>query len=335
MARGARSARTSSAPMACRVAAERRAMITSGVPAGAKRAKSVVARYPARPSSAMVGSWASCGTRCADVTARARTSPAFSRGSGPPRSAPPDLGYASPPRMAQPGRRAVISATGTWGRPFIPDVPGRETFAGQQIQSAAYRPPGMFAGLSVLVVGGGNSGAQILAEVSRVAARTVWVTEREPVFLPGDVDGRVLFERATARWQAEREGRSPPPAQGGLGDIVAVAPVREARLRGALGSVRPVVRLESGGAVWTDGTRIALDAIIWCTGFRPALGHLAPLGLVQPDGRVRVEPAGRSTAEPRLWLLGYGDWTGMALATLAGVTRAARDTVARVASGLT
>ncbi len=229
----------------------------------------------------------------------------------------------------------MISATGTWGRPFIPDVPGRETFAGQQIQSAAYRPPGMFAGLSVLVVGGGNSGAQILAEVSRVAARTVWVTEREPAFLPGDVDGRVLFERATARWQAEREGRSPPPAQGGLGDIVAVAPVREARLRGALGSVRPVVRLESGGAVWTDGTRIALDAIIWCTGFRPALGHLAPLGLVQPDGRVRVEPAGRSTAEPRLWLLGYGDWTGMALATLAGVTRAARDTVARVASGLT
>lgn len=223
--------------------------------------------------------------------------------------------------------RAVISATGTWSKPFIPDLLGRDTFAGEQTHSAAYRRPEAFAGLSVLVVGGGNSGAQILAEVSRVAARTVWVTEREPIFLPDDVDGRVLFERATARWQAEREGRAPPPAQGGLGDIVAVAPVREARARGALGSVRPFARLESAGAVWADGTRIAADTIIWRTGFRPALGHLAPLGVVQDDGRVEVGPSGRSTAEPRLWLLGYGDWTGMASATLAGVTRAARDVV--------
>ena len=223
--------------------------------------------------------------------------------------------------------RAVVSATGTWSQPFIPDVPGRDSFAGRHVHSAAYREPGAFTGLSVLVVGGGNSGAQILAEVSRVAASTVWVTEREPVFLPDDVDGRVLFERATARWQAEREGRPPPPAQGGLGDIVAVAPVRDARARGALSSIRPFVRLESSGAVWPDGTCIAADAIIWCTGFRPALGHLAPLGVVQPDGRVQVGPTGRATAEPRLWLLGYGDWTGMASATLAGVTRAARDAV--------
>lgn len=223
--------------------------------------------------------------------------------------------------------RAVISATGTWSQPFIPDCPGRDTFAGQQIHSAAYCRPEAFAGLSVLVVGGGNSGAQILAEVSRVSERTVWVTEREPVFLPDDVDGRVLFERATARWQAEREGRLPPPAEGGLGDIVAVAPVREARTRGVLGSIRPFARLESGGAVWADGTCIAADAIIWCTGFRPALDHLASLGVVQLDGRVQVGPIGQSTAEPRLWLLGYGDWTGMASATLAGVTRAARDAV--------
>lgn len=230
--------------------------------------------------------------------------------------------------------RAVISATGNWSQPFIPDMPGRDHFTGTQLHSATYARPEAFAGLSVLVVGGGNSGAQILAEVSRVAARTTWVTEREPVFLPDDVDGRVLFERATARWQAEREGRPPPPAQGGLGDIVAVAPVREARARGALGSLRPFARLESHGAVWADGTRIAADAIIWCTGFRPALGHLAPLGVVQPDGRAQVGPMGQCVAEPRLWLLGYGDWTSMASATLAGVTRAARDTVQSVAEAL-
>ncbi len=227
--------------------------------------------------------------------------------------------------------RAVISATGNWANPFIPDVPGRDHFTGLQIHSAAYRRPEDFAGQSVLVVGGGNSGAQILAEVSRVAARTVWVTEREPVFLPDDVDGRVLFERATARWLAERAGRPAPPAQGGLGDVVAVPSVREARSRGVLGSVRPFARLKADGALWADGTAVQADAIIWCTGFRPALAHLAPLGLVGADGRVAVDRQGRASAEPRLWLLGYGDWTGMASATLAGVTRAARDAVATIA----
>jgi putative flavoprotein involved in K+ transport len=55
---------------------------------------------------------------------------------------------------------------------------------------------------------------------------------------------------------------------------------------------------------------------------------------VQPDGRVAVGPAGRALAEPRLWLLGYGDWTGSASATLAGITRAARDAVQGVVQAL-
>jgi cation diffusion facilitator CzcD-associated flavoprotein CzcO len=226
--------------------------------------------------------------------------------------------------------RAVISATGTWSHPFIPDIPGRDAFAGHQIHSAHYRRPEDFAGQSVLVVGGGNSGAQILAEVSRVAARATWVTERPPVFLPDDVDGRVLFDRATARWQAEREGRPAPPPLGGLGNIVMVPPVVEARARGVLHSLPPFAGLEAEGAVWADGSRLAAEAIIWCTGFRPALDHLAPLGLVEADGRVRVSATGRALGEPRLWLLGYGDWTGGASATLAGVTRAARAAVAEI-----
>lgn len=231
--------------------------------------------------------------------------------------------------------RAVVSATGTWSRPFVPDVPGRDAFRGVQVHSSRYRRPEDFAGRVVLVVGGGNSGAQILAEVSRVAARTVWVTEREPVFLPDEVDGRVLFERATERWRAEREGRPAAVPAGGLGDVVMVPPVREARGRGALaGSVRPFARLEADAAVWADGTRIQADAIIWCTGFRPALDHLRPLGVVEPDGRVRVGRGGRALAEPRLWLLGYADWTGAASATLAGVTRAAREAVRDVTEAL-
>ncbi len=170
--------------------------------------------------------------------------------------------------------------------------------------------------------------------MSSAADRRVWFTERELVFLPDDVDGRVLFERATARWKAAREGRPPPALQGGLSDVVAVPPVREARALHSLGSVRAFTRLEADEAVWPDGTRVQAEAIIWCTGFRPALGHLAPLGLIDGVGRIAVAADGRADGEPRLWLLGYGDWTGDASATLAGVTRAAREAVSGVVNGL-
>ena len=52
-----------------------------------------------------------------------------------------------------------------------------------------------------------------------------------------------------------------------------VPPVKEARERGVLHSVRPFERFTKTGVVWPDGTEEQIDAIIWCTGFRPALGH--------------------------------------------------------------
>jgi cation diffusion facilitator CzcD-associated flavoprotein CzcO len=223
---------------------------------------------------------------------------------------------------------AVVSATGRWREAYVPELPGRERFRGEQIHSAAYRTPERYAGRRVLVVGGGNSGAQILAELSRVADAT-WVTLRPPTFMPDHVDGRYLFDQATARYRAREEGR-PDPGPQGLSDIVMVEPVREARERGALASVRPFVRMTETGVEWPDGRLEAVDAVIWCTGFRPALRHLAPLGVVGPDGRVDVAGT-RSVREPRLWLVGYGDWTGFASATLIGVGRSARATVSEIA----
>lgn len=224
---------------------------------------------------------------------------------------------------------AVVSATGTWARPFVPEVPGRERFGGIQLHSAAYRSPGPFRNKRVLVVGGGNSGAQLLAELSRVAD-TTWVTLEEPRFLPDHVDGRHLFDQATARYRALQEGREPPPPAS-LGDIVVVPPVREARDRGALGSVRPFVEMTEAGVVWPGGREERVDAVIWCTGFRPALDHLRPLGVVGPDGRVELRGT-RAAAEPRLWLVGYGEWTGFASATLIGVGRSARATADEIAA---
>ncbi|MNP70143.1 hypothetical protein D3C76_1663350 [compost metagenome] len=76
-----------------------------------------------------------------------------------------------------------------------------------------------------------------------------------------------------------------------------------------------------------------MDAVNWCTGFRSALQHLESLGLVNAEGRVEVEGT-HSTEEPRLWLVGYGEWTGSASATLIGVTRTARSTVNEIVAFL-
>lgn len=239
--------------------------------------------------------------------------------------------------------RVVVSATGTWQRPFIPDYPGRDLFRGIQLHSANYVSPEPFLGKRVLVVGGGNSGAQIYAELSKVASAT-WVTRREPVFMPDDVDGRYLFDVASRQYrqnvaqQHSSSGGTPSriPSEGlrgaiipNLGDIVMVPPVREARARGVLHTVRPFTHFTERGVIWPDRREELVDAIIWCTGFKFALDHLAPLGVIEPDGRIFVEGT-RSVREPRLWLVGYGDWTGFASATLIGVGRTARSTVEEI-----
>ncbi|MCF4135932.1 ArsO family NAD(P)H-dependent flavin-containing monooxygenase [Streptomyces sp. Tue 6430] len=225
--------------------------------------------------------------------------------------------------------RAVISATGTWWRPFLPAVPGREDFGGRQLHTVSYRRPRDFEGRRVIVVGGGNSGAQIAADLVHHTELT-WVTQRPPRFLADDIDGRALFDAATARRRALDEGRTDTGGVAALGDIVAVPPVREARDRGLLKASPMFSRLVPGGIEWADGTRAEADAIIWCTGFRPALSHLAPLRLRGPHGHIAVRGT-RALDEPRLHLLGYGDWVGPASATLIGVGRPARDTARQIA----
>jgi putative flavoprotein involved in K+ transport len=114
---------------------------------------------------------------------------------------------------------------------------------------------------------------------------------------------------------------------------VLVEPVREARERGVLHSVRPFTRFTERGVVWSDGRTEDVEAVLWCTGFRPALTHLLALDVLDDAGRITVHGT-RSVREPRLWLLGYGEWTGYASATLIGVGRTARATAAEIAAAL-
>lgn len=224
----------------------------------------------------------------------------------------------------------MISATGTWWRPFLPAVPGRADFKGRQLHTMKYGSPADFAGQRVLVVGGGNSGAQIAADLAYDTQLT-WVTQRPPRFLADDIDGRALFDAATARRRALHEGRTDTGGVASLGDIVAVPPVREAPDRGLLKTRPMFTRLVPGGVEWADGTRAEAGAIIWCTGFRPALAHLAPLQLRGRRGHIATAGT-RSADERRLRLLGYGDWTGPASATLIRVGRPARDAAREISA---
>lgn len=235
--------------------------------------------------------------------------------------------------------RALISATGTFRAPYVPTIPGAQTFAGQQLHSAQYRNPLHYAGQRVLVVGAGNSGAQLMAELAGLS-RASWVTLQAPTFLPPEVDGRVLFDVASAKYRAQEQGliddaATPQACAGaqqlkGLSQIVQIPTVREALLAGQLSqTLRPFVQMTPQGVIWLDGRREDIDVIIWCTGFSAALGHLEALSLADDGQHPRVDGT-RALDMPGLWLVGYGDWTGYASATLVGVGRSAKATVAQV-----
>lgn len=216
----------------------------------------------------------------------------------------------------------VISATGTWARPMIPDIGGRTSFGGRQIHSGGYDGPAAYHGRRVLVVGAGNSSAQIVADLAAVADVT-WCVREMPVFLPDDVDGRVLFDEASRRYRAMQQGLV-VPATGTLGDIVMVPSIKALRDRGLLRPVPMFASMTHDGVRWADGREEHVDDVIWATGFGSVLGHLASLDIVDEMGRIGMN-GNEVVAAPGLYLLGYGNWTGYASATLVGVGRAAKS----------
>ncbi|WP_432410831.1 ArsO family NAD(P)H-dependent flavin-containing monooxygenase [Rasiella sp. SM2506] len=223
--------------------------------------------------------------------------------------------------------KTLVSATGTAKNPFIPTYPESAKFNGVQIHSATYKNSTDFEGKKILIVGGGNSGAQILAEVSKVAT-TKWVTLKEPQFLPDTMDGRYLFNEATQKFLGKSEEKSSGDFSISLSNIVMVESVKEARSRNILNAVRPFEEFYEHGVIWKDGTREAFDAVLWCTGFRANLKHLESLGIIQ-NGKITTLHT-RSVKEPSLWLVGYGNWTGFASATIYGVGKTARQTVKEI-----
>lgn len=221
--------------------------------------------------------------------------------------------------------KTLISATGTFQNPFIPNVSGLDQFKGVQLHSSDYRKPEKFKDKKVLIVGEGNSGAQILAEVSQVA-ETFWSTRKEPEFLPYDVDGRVLFDVASAKYYADKKGEKLDPKTYNLENIVMLPTVKEARERGVLKSEGQISEIREGSVVFKNGNTPQIDAIIWCTGFGYSTGFLKDLVSVDNSGKIPTEHT-KSKEISGLWLVGYGGWTGFASATIIGVGRSAKRTI--------
>ncbi|MGC4152835.1 MAG: NAD(P)-binding domain-containing protein [Propionicimonas sp.] len=199
--------------------------------------------------------------------------------------------------------RWVINATGTWTKPYLPEYPGADGFRGRQLHVRDYVSASEFAGQRVVIVGAGVSAVQLLNEISKVAS-TYWVTRREPVWEEGEFDeGRRI---AAIQRVVER-------ARQGLGPVSIVSITGmywtpwaiEARDRGVLVRHPMFTAIEPDGVRTPDGELVQADAILWATGFHPAIDHLAPLGLKTPQGGIRIEH-GRALDESRLFLIGYG-----------------------------
>ncbi|WP_181765201.1 NAD(P)-binding domain-containing protein [Streptomyces albidus (ex Kaewkla and Franco 2022)] len=227
--------------------------------------------------------------------------------------------------------RAVINATGTWGRPFWPRFPGQESFSGQQLHTASYPGPqsDVFTGKRVVVVGGGTSAVQHLLEVSEVAAETAWVTRREPVFRDGpfaEDQGRAAVALVEDR---VRRGL-PPRSVVSVTGLPMTEAMRRARERGVLRRQAMFERIVPEGVEWGDGWRMEADTILWATGFRPAIDHLAPLRLREAGGGIRMDGT-RVVADSRIHLVGYGPSASTIGANRAG--RAAARDVHRLLGG--
>nr|WP_037331433.1 MULTISPECIES: FAD-dependent oxidoreductase [Pseudonocardiaceae] len=218
--------------------------------------------------------------------------------------------------------RAVINATGTWETPFWPHYPGQHRFRGRQLHTADYRDPQEFSGQHVMVVGGGISAVEHLLEISEVTSVS-WVTRRPPEFTGTEFtaeQGRAAVAEVARR---VRDGE-PPGSVVSATKIPATPAVRAALERGVLQRSPMFEQITEHGVRWPDGRTKRVDVLLWATGFRPSVAHLAPLHLREPGGGIRVDGT-RAVAEPRLHLLGYGP-----SASTIGANRASRRAVTEI-----
>ncbi|MGY5128029.1 NAD(P)-binding domain-containing protein [Streptomyces nigrescens] len=287
---------------------------------------------PRRPSSEVIGAYFDTYERAFGLRVHRPVSvPAVREGGGGPPWTEP-VGALGGGRLlvetseGDYAARALINATGTWDRPFWPRFPRQEVFGGRQLHSAQYRGPEAFRGARVVVVGGGTSAVQQLLEIAPVAAATTWVTRRPPVFREGPF-GEEQGRAAVALVEERVRQGLPPRSVVSVTGLPMTEAIRRGRESGVLERLPLFERLTPTGAVWGDGRTVEAEVILYATGFRPALDHLAPLRLREPGGGIRMEGT-RTLRDARVHLVGYGPSASTIGANRAG--RAAAVSIHRI-----
>jgi putative flavoprotein involved in K+ transport len=224
----------------------------------------------------------------------------------------------------------VVVATGQSNIPFVPDWPG--TFAGEIVHSADYRNPSAYHGRRVLVVGSGNSGAEIAVDLVEGGAREVLLSVRTPpsivrrdtLGVPSQLLGIVSMHLPTAVVDRLAAGirRVAIPDLAPYGLVAPDRPYSDFRRRRVIpivdvgladavrmGRVRVVAaldRFEDGAAVLADGRRIETDSVIAATGFRTGLERLVGhLDVLDERGQPLVRDVEEPPGAPGLHFVGY------------------------------
>jgi cation diffusion facilitator CzcD-associated flavoprotein CzcO len=222
--------------------------------------------------------------------------------------------------------RHVVIASGYNAEPLRPEFAGIHTFTGKTLHSADYRNATPFAGQSVLVVGMGNTGAEIALDLAENGARPtisvrggVHIVPRElfgvPIQMVGmaarlgpqrvnDVLFPIILDLVLGR--PEKYGLKRP--RQGLLQQIAVAsriPVIDVgtidKIReGAIKVAPDIAEISERGARFADGKHGEFDAIIFATGFRPGYAGFLEPG-IRPD-RSGVTP---KASDLGLYLIGF------------------------------
>ncbi|MFF0450176.1 flavin-containing monooxygenase [Streptomyces sp. NPDC004609] len=228
--------------------------------------------------------------------------------------------------------RAVVVATGHNHTPRLPDWPGRDGWGGELLHACEYREPSPYAGRDVLVVGAGNTGAEIAVDLAeggaarvRLAVRTTphivrrsvagWPAQRSGILvrrLPAAVVDRLagLLTRVSV---PDLTAHGLPRPDTGLYSRVkeGAVPVQDVGLIHAVrtGKVEPVAALaafEADKAVLADGTRLSPDVVIAATGYRRALeGMIGHLGVLDANGKPLAHGRRTPAQAPGLYFTGF------------------------------
>jgi putative flavoprotein involved in K+ transport len=223
----------------------------------------------------------------------------------------------------------IVAASGSFSNPYRPIFQGQESFTGELLHVAEYRNPTPYVGLRVVVVGAGDSAAQVANELAPVASVTL--AARHPLrFIPQRIGGHDVHH-----WLRETGFDTLPAAWlrkiGGGSLITDSVGVRQTLADGLL-DVRPMfIALDGDGVVWREHERERVDAIILATGYRPSLDYLRELGALDESG-APLHVGGVSTTHLGLAYVGLEYQRSFASNTLRGVSADAAAVAAPLAA---